>query len=236
MSKPRSIQFSPKLLRDYSFAALANANELVMEAIILHKHGHFARAYFLAVASIEETGKSFLAFDNQQRNLSDSSVSTALRRAMESHSQKIGSAFSAWLLASPNIRESIMPAVNLIVDLKNGREPAMYTDISSDLSTIQAPAVVVREKATIDCIKLATECLSHTQMHILDKTPEERTLAQDQMFAMKTEHFQKIMGTEDFWWYYIDQLEAGSKDMAEAVMSYQKNYSKAGLLFLKPNN
>ena len=111
----------------------------------------------------------------------------------------------------------------------------MYTDIRSDSSTIQIPATVVREKASFDCIRLATDCLSHTQVDISEKTPKPRTRAEDQLFAMKAGQFQKIASTEDFWWYYIAQMEAGQKDLAEAVMSYQENYAKRGLLFQKSN-
>ena len=106
MSQPRNIKYSRELLRDHSLAALANASELVSEALVLHKHSHFARAYFLAVASIEETGKAFLAFDGQGRYFADSGVASKLKHAMEDHSQKITSAFTAWLVATPNVRES----------------------------------------------------------------------------------------------------------------------------------
>jgi AbiV family abortive infection protein len=234
MSTPRNIKFSRELLRNYSLAALANASELASEALILHKHGHFARAYFLAVVSIEETGKAFLAFDGQGRNLSDSAVASKLKRAMEDHSQKITSAFIAWLIAAPNVRESVMPAINLMINLKHGREPSMYTDIRSDSSTVQIPAAVIREKASSDCIRLATDCLSHTQAHISEKTPEPRTRAEDQLFAMKAGHFQKIASTEDFWWYYVAEIKAGRKELAEAVISYQDNYIKRGFVFRKP--
>lgn len=234
MSEPKNIQFSPELLRAYSKAALTNATQLVAEAVVLHKHGHFARAYFLAVASIEETGKAYLAFDGQGRNLSDSGVATALKRAMENHSQKISSAFTALLVASPNVRESVMPLVGLMADLKHGREPSMYTDIRTDTMTIQIPSAVTREKAALDCIRLATDCLSHTEVHISEKTPEQRTRAQDQMFALKTGQLQKILSTEDFVWYFIAQLDAGKNDMADAVISYQDNYAKVGILFGKP--
>ncbi len=233
MSEPRNIRFSAELLRDYSLAALANASELVAEASVLYKHGHFARAYFLAVASIEETGKAFLAFDGQGRNVSDSGVASKLKRLMEDHSQKITSAFTAWLIATPNVRESVMPAINLMIDLKHGREPSMYTDIRPDSSMIQIPAAVIREKAAFDCIRLASDCLLHTHIHISEKMPESKTRAQDQLFAMKAGQFQKIASSEDFGWYYIAQLEAGRTDFAEAVMSYQENYAKSGLLFRK---
>jgi AbiV family abortive infection protein len=180
-------------------------------------------------------GMAFLAFEGQGRNLADSSVAYKLKRAMEDHSQKITSAFTAWLVATPNVRESVIPAIHLMLNLKHGREPSMYTDISSDSSTIQIPATVIREKASFECIRLATDCLSHTQVHISEKTPEPRTRAEDQMFAMKAGQFQKIASTEDFWWYYIAQSEEGQKDFAEAVMSYQENYAKQGLIFQKSN-
>jgi len=79
-------KFTVDLLREYSAAALHNANELLREASLLCTNGHAARAYFLAVASIEETGKALQAFDAQGRNLADSAVSAKLRRSMEDHS------------------------------------------------------------------------------------------------------------------------------------------------------
>jgi AbiV family abortive infection protein len=82
------------LLRSYSEAALCNADELLVEASLLRDHGHEARAYFLAVACIEEAGKALLAFDAQNRNLSDPAVCTRLKAAMESHAQKINYALS----------------------------------------------------------------------------------------------------------------------------------------------
>ena len=67
------------LLLSYSEAALRNADELLSEASLLRDHDHMARAYFLAVACIEEAGKALLAFDAQNRNLSDPAVCTKLK-------------------------------------------------------------------------------------------------------------------------------------------------------------
>ncbi len=234
MGNPDNIEFTSELLRDYSLAALANASELIAEALLLYRHGHFARAYFLAVASIEETGKAYLAFDGRGRNLRDSTVLVKLKRSLEDHPQKISSAFVAWLIASPDVRSAVMPMVDLMVQLRYGREPSMYTDIRSDSVQIQVPAEMVRKQAAFDCIRLAADCLSHTQRHIAEKTPQPRTPAEDHLFAMKTGQFQKLLGTGDFWWYYIAQLEAGKTDFAEAVVSYCKTYSSAGLLYRKP--
>lgn len=214
-------------------AALANASELIAEASLLYSHGHVARAYFLAVASIEETGKAYLAFDSRGRNLRDSAVSAKLKRSLEDHQHKISSAFTAGLIAHADARNAVMPMVDLMVQLRYGREPSMYTDIRTDLAQIQLPAETVRKQAAIDCIRLATDCLSHTQRHIAEKTPQPRTRAEDRLFAMKASQFQKILGTGDFWWYYIAQLESGNKDFADAVVSYCNTYANAGITYRK---
>lgn len=65
-------RYTVELLKEYSDAALENAAELLQEASVLHAQGYRARAYFLAVAGIEETGKAVIAFDGQGRNLRDS--------------------------------------------------------------------------------------------------------------------------------------------------------------------
>ena len=235
MAEPQNLRFTPEVLREYSDAALRNAKELLDEASLLYAHGHVARAYFLAVASIEETGKALLAFDAQGRNLADPAVTSKLKRAMEDHPQKIAAAFTAWILASPNQREAVMPAVDLMIHLKHGREPSMYTDIRLDSLKVQVPAVVVRTTAANDCIRLATGCLAHAQKHLAEKTPEPRTHAQDQLFAMKSVHFQKIASMADFWWYYIAQLESGKEDLAEAVIQYQREYLMKGRQFKQPH-
>ena len=63
------------------------------EATLLLQHAHRARAYFLAVASIEEVGKAVQAFDGMGRNLKDDAVSTQLKKQFDDHQQKISSAF-----------------------------------------------------------------------------------------------------------------------------------------------
>lgn len=110
----------------------------------------------------------------------------------------------------------------------------MYTDFGSDSSGVQVPSAVVREKAAFDCIRLARDCFSYTQRHVTEKAPEPRTEAQDRFFAMKTARFQKIANSEDFWWYYVAQVESGNKDFAQAVVSYQEQYAKTGSVFRTP--
>jgi AbiV family abortive infection protein len=231
MTETDTATLTEELLRDYSLAALANASELIAEATVLHRHGHYARAYFLGVASVEEIGKAFVAFDGRGRKLSDPAVVSKLRKALEDHRSKITSAFIAWLIAVPNIRDSLMPAINLMIDLRHRREPSMYTDITADSSAIQVPSAVIREKAAFDCIRLAEDCFFHTHRHLAENAPERRTAAEDGLFAMKRTQFQKISNTEDFWWYYVHQVESGNKDFADAVMSYQQRYVKTGTVF-----
>ena len=79
MGSPHLPKLTTTLLRFYSEAALRNAEELLTEASLLCHHDHMARAYFLAVACVEEAGKALLAFDAQNRNLSDPVVSTKLK-------------------------------------------------------------------------------------------------------------------------------------------------------------
>src|SRR5438034_9709985 len=123
-TKNREYVLSVELLKQYRDCAVANAEDLLAEAALLLRHEHHARAYFLAVASIEEIGKAVQAFDGMGRNLNDSAVSTKLKLQFEDHSQKVTSAFLPWLRATPNLREQVMSFVNLMIDVKHGREPS----------------------------------------------------------------------------------------------------------------
>jgi AbiV family abortive infection protein len=234
VTKTKAIAFSPELLRDYSRAALDNATELIAEASLLHKHGHFARAYFLAIAAIEETGKAFLAFEAQGRNLSDSSVVSKFSRFVLEHPDKITFALLPLIFASTNVRESIMAALDLIVTLKDGREPSMYTDLRSDTSTIQIPKTLVRKKAAFDCLRLARDCLLATREYVSGKPPRQKSVAEDQLFTMKSKQHREILSNVDFWWYWIDELKMDRKDYAEAIISYRQKYAGKGLLHRKP--
>jgi AbiV family abortive infection protein len=143
-SKNRNYQLTRELLRQYCDAALANAQELLDEATLLLQHGHRARAYFLAVASIEEVGKAVQAFDGMGRNLKDSAVSTRLKLQFEDHEQKIISAFLPWLQGSSNLPEALDSVINLILNVRHGREPSMYTDIHIDGPSVLTPSVSIR--------------------------------------------------------------------------------------------
>jgi AbiV family abortive infection protein len=224
-------KMTAELLHAYSEAALRNADELLLEASLLRDHDHMARAYFLAVACIEETGKALQAFDAQHRNLSDPAVSKKLKEGMESHALKINYALSTWALSSPDQREALKLALDLIFHLKRGREPSMYSDLRTDPDRVQTPREVVRANAARDCVRLAENCVAHARRHVNEKTPFKFTSAQDRLLTMKPAKFREMLNTEDFWWYLISRMEAGQQDIAEAVFGYERDHIKTGTRF-----
>ena len=166
MGSPHLPKLTATLLHSYSEAALRNADELLVEASLLRDHDHIARAYFLAVACIEEAGKALLAFDAQNRNLSDPAVCTKLKTSMESHGQKINYALGTWALNSPDQRKALNVALDLIFHVKQGREPSMYSDLRTDPDRVQTPREIVRTTAARDCVRLAEDCLAHARQHV----------------------------------------------------------------------
>jgi AbiV family abortive infection protein len=225
------ITFTPELLRAYSGAALDNAAELNAEASLLLSRGHFARAYFLAVASIEETGKALMTFDGQNRKLDNPAVVSKLRLSTEDHSRKITYAFMPMILASTEQRDAIEVAVDLMINLKRGREPSMYSELRSEPDRAQRPRDIVREEAARDCVRLAGDCLAHAGPHIRDKQPQQISRAMDALFTMKDNYVKKILSTPDFWWYYIARREAGNLGWSEAIIGYDKEHVERGTLF-----
>lgn len=234
MASSHSPQLTSILLSAYSEAALRNAEELLVEAALLRDHDHMARAYFLAVSCIEEAGKALQAFDGQNRNLSDPGVCTKLIAGLESHSQKINYALCMWAFDSPDQREGLNVATDLIWQLKRGREPSMYSDLRTEPDRAQTPRETVRAVAARDCVKLAAECLDYARRHLSEKTPAKSTRVQDRLFTMKSAKFQKMLMQEDFWWFFISRLENGQQDLAEAVSAYERDYIATGEVFGSP--
>lgn len=222
--KARNYQLTPELLEQYRDAALKNAEALLQESNLLLVHKHFARTYFLAVAAVEEMGKAVQAFDGMGRNLKDSAVSTRLKLQFEDHSQKITSAFLPWLLATPDLRAEVMSFVNTMIDVKNGREPSMYTDIQQEGPKVTTPEAVVSGAVSESCVRLAERVFSYVKPHVTESQPKTTTRVQDAFFAMKPGIFQKMANTEDFWEYYISRMESGDKALENAVTEYNKQY------------
>lgn len=236
LGSPHLPNLTADLLCSYSDAALRNAGELLAEAYLLLEHDHVARAYFLAVACIEESGKALQAFDAQNRNLSDPAIGQILKNGTQDHSQKITYALGAWALSSPDQRNAVKVAAGLISQLKRGREPSMYAELRTNPDRVQTPGEIVRATAARDCVTLAENCLAHARHHVSAKTPIKFTSAQNRLFTMKSAKFQQMLRTEDFWWYYISRMEAGQQDdLAEAVLGYEREHIKAGILFRPAN-
>ena len=223
---------SADALRQYSHAALANAAELAEEAALLATHSHFARAYFLAVACIEETGKAVLLFEACGRNLKDPAVFSRLIRAWSDHGEKITSAFVPWFFTdAATVRTIALPLADLMTALQNGREPAMYSDIRSDNHQPQLPSQVVREVAARNCIELAEKCLAFARHHLETRTPTQYTREQDQLFSLPRTQYHRIMSNPDFWWFYLEEVEAGRADLSKAIVEYRQRYESLGKKF-----
>lgn len=228
---PNNFRYTADLLKEYSNAALNNANDLIEESQLLLNNGRLARAYFLAVAAIEEIGKSFIAFDSLGRNLSDSAVTAKIRNSFESHSTKINSAFHASILSHGNIRNEFQGIIDLMIALKYGREPSMYTDINYATGQIKNPQEMVREVASKDCIRLAQHCYYKTKEHQQTKDPMQRSAHDDAFYGMKSNKTSQLFNNEDFWWFYIANMEAGDNDLAKSVVTYQREYLSKGKTF-----
>jgi AbiV family abortive infection protein len=231
MTSNQTLLFTPELLRAYSDAALRNSGELINEASLLLDHGHFARAYFLAISSIEETGKALHAFEAQYRNLKDPAVSARLKGALENHRQKITYALFIWAMSDADQRGALETALDLTLHLAHGREPSMYSDVKSEPDRAQTPRDVVRDVAARDCVRLARACFANAQRHLNEETPAQVTTSQDRLFVMKSKKLQEMLNIDDFWRFYIAQMKAGHEDLAEIVAVYERDYLKAGVQF-----
>ncbi|WP_339816552.1 AbiV family abortive infection protein [uncultured Paracoccus sp.] len=219
------------LLQHYSEAALRNADDLIAEATLLRDHDHMARAYFLAVACIEEAGKALLAFDSQNRDLSDPAVCTKLKRSMENHGDKINYALTRWAISDPSRRDAVKTAADIIGHIKRGREPSMYSDLRTAPDRVQTPREVVRDVVARDCVDLAQGCLRYARRHVIENIPATFTKTQDRLFTMKLAKLDQFLKKEDFYFFYLSRMEAGQMDIAEAVFKYEQDHMMTGIPF-----
>ena len=139
MSNQRAYQLTDQLIIKFRVASLENANSLLKEANLLIGNEFYARAYFLACASMEETGEAFLLFNAQSRNLKDGGLQKIIKDRIESHHFKISASFHAWSFRSilpEQDKEKLSQVISLAIDIKNAREPSMYVDVGdSDIVT-----------------------------------------------------------------------------------------------------
>jgi AbiV family abortive infection protein len=229
-------QLTHELLSELASASLQNAAELLAEASLLLTNEHWARAYFLSVASIEESGKARLAFDSQTRNLTNPAVCSILRRHLENHARKIQYALGSWLMdfEGADARKALDKVIELMVELQRGREPSMYSDLRTLPDKAQTPSAVVRPHAASECVRLARDCLSRARNHIATKSPTTITPPDDRLFTFKSTALHAILKSKDFWSYFLDRFERGEKNWAETVLQYETDYRSRGLSFRKP--
>ncbi len=150
---------------------------------------------------------------------------------MESHEKKIIYALCTWASDSTNQGAALKAASDLIFHLKGGREPSMYTDLRNDPDRAQTPREIVRAEAARDCIRLAKDSVAYVHRHVIVKEPFKFTVAQNRLFTMKASKLQAMLNTKEFWLYFIARMEAGEKDIAEAVLGYERDHVKSGTPF-----
>lgn len=229
--KERTYELTHELLRQYRDAAIANAEALLEEAELLLSHEHLARAYFLAVSSIEEIGKSVQAFEGLGKNLRDPAIQQRLKLSFGEHSQKVTYAFKPWLQAISDLREQAMEFADIMAAIQFGREAAMYTDINAERSVVTTPDMQVRQQAASDCVRLARKVMAHARPYAQQNQPKPATKAHDELFAMKSSLYKKIVNSADFWWFHISRTEQGQSAFDANVVEYNKTFMANGKTF-----
>lgn len=220
MQKERKYLLTHELLKEYQECALLNSSDLLLEATFLLSQRHYARAYFIGCASIEETGKGYLAFSARGRNLNSPSVQEAIKCKFEDHSAKLVSSLVSFLQLKGITDDNIKEFLHLTSHLHHGREKAMYVDVREN-GTITVPQKVVRPKAATDCVRLAKIALETTLHFISNNQPVKTSSFADKMLCLHSNTITKIFNNEDFWWYYIDLLKKNrTTDLAVGVAKY----------------
>jgi AbiV family abortive infection protein len=223
--KEKNYNISISLLQKYSEHALQNAQDLLNEAQLLSTHKHYARAYYLACLSLEETGKACLAWSAQGRNLANEGLHKTLKNIFELHPMKIFYAFYCWALMSPKQFTSTKAMPELQLHLISGREKSMYVDVNAD-NSISFPSKVVRPKAAVDCIDIAHKCFIATKYYIANNAPPKHSSTDDKFFCLKHEKTYAMIQKEDFFHYLIDHIRPESfvQDFIKCVVIYHDNF------------
>lgn len=213
-------QLTKSSLLELSSAALKNAEALLCEAEALLVNEHFARAYFLAIAAIEEIGKSALAFNAAGRDLTNPRVAKAVREKLLDHKSKILSAFgpSLHLTNKDGLEEALKVFTELSGALRRGREPSMYTEILQD-GTVRSPCDLVRPVAARDSVRLAKHCLHRANSH-LGGEPPASSVANDFLYILSASKVQQIMAVPEFSKFYLKRIKSGDIDLEEAIYAF----------------
>lgn len=224
MKKERNYSLSHDMLHKYLDAALINASDLLKEATTFLSQERYSRSYFLACASLEETGKAYLAFSAMGRNLNNPGVETAVKMSFEDHKSKIVSAMTCLLRKNKVTKEKAEEFVNFGVQIQRGREKSMYVDIN-EKHEITSPPEIIKPKAALDAVRLAKDCLETTGEHILENKPHKFTASEDKFLCLNKNKMFNMINTQDFWNFCIDHLEKkGTNDIAEIFAKYHDEY------------
>ncbi len=234
MKKERKYTLTENLLKEYQECSFLNSSELLVEATLLLGKNHYARAYFIGCASLEETGKGYLAFSARGRNINSPNVQETIKNKFEDHSLKIMSSLFCVLLQKEITDANIKEFLKLSWHLQSGREKAMYVDVREN-GTVSVPRDIVRPKAAIDCVRLAKMSLETTVKFVSDNQPQICSSFADKMLCLGSNKMTKMLNNEDFWWHYIDLLKKNGSgaDFSKAVVKYHDELYCKGKHFSK---
>jgi AbiV family abortive infection protein len=223
MKKDRRCILSHQLLHKYLDAAMTNASDLLIEATTFLSQKRYARAYFLACASLEETGKAYAAFSAMGRNLKNLGVAEAVKESFEDHRRKIISAMICILKKNTISKETAEEFTKIALDLEAGRERSMYVDIN-DKHEVTEPSKLVRPVAAFNAVRLAQDCHESTANYINENKPEKVTASQDKFMTLNKRRLFKMANTKDFWEFYIHQPQKKNFDIGDIFTKYHDEY------------
>ncbi|MBB5517580.1 AbiV family abortive infection protein [Amphiplicatus metriothermophilus] len=236
--KKHHVTFSNEMLTACQSAAMENAESLYKEAELLLEKKYYARAYFLAVASIEETGKAALAFNALGRKLNDSSVQSRLNVEFQDHHVKIQVAVIALYkaLCPAELRGELQSIAHLQASLIHGREPSMYVGFN-EAGELHVPNGVVSCTAAADCVRLAKDCHSQTKKMLKNDKPYAFSDSQDRLFALGKKA-SKVWKEPDFHKYLLVVIENKNlnpdmltTEIPAAIVDYYQRYFCKGRKF-----
>jgi len=232
MKKERPYNITLEILGEYQKYALENAFELVEEAQTLLEQKHFARAYYLGIAALEESGKAFLAFLSKGRNLNDPGIQRKIKANFEDHRSKILSSLGCLLNCTNKTKDEINYFIEIAFALEVGREQAMYVDIS-DTGTAILPKNSISKINATDCLRLARAALDATVEYISTNSSKNYSPYEDKLFCIRTEKLFTIMNSSDFGTYLHDLVTCDSSmfDLTRALVKYHDEFFSKGKLY-----
>ena len=228
MIRDRKYILTPELLLSYSKAALKNARALWDESCALIDSSHYPRAYFLACASIEETGKAFIAFNSINRKLKNGAVQNAINDYFQTHHFKLSMGLICLLINHQITEKSGKQFLDTAFNLYVGREASFYADIQGD-GIITIPRELVRPKVAMQTADLADEALTATRQYFLKEDPPQYSEMDDKAFVISRQRkCLQMLQLSNFWWFYFDILKKYNNDPNTAhnvaIVYYWENY------------